>query len=188
MSERAVAIHPNNGDVHNELGFLLMLSGDHTAAARHLRESIRLDPGFYPKYLNLATTEYLDGDHNAAKENLDRAMQIMAPGTTFRVDYLAYLYGLLGETEQAENLLAQQGDLLEDPQSLSWETLGWAVLGTRDKERALRVWTNTVDAYLLENRPVSLGRISRFRANWLNDPMLEQPEFLELRRRLGFQG
>lgn len=186
MSERAVKIDPNDNNLHGQFGFLLMLSGDLAAAAKHQREAIRLNPGIYETYLNLATTEYLIGNHNAAMENLDRAMRIMAPGVTFRVDYLAYLYGLLGETEQAEKLLAQHGDLLEDPLSFSWETLGWAVLGTRDKERALRVWTNTVDGYLLEDRPISLGRISRFKSNWLNDPMLEQPEFLELRRRLGF--
>ena len=186
--QRVIALQPNDDAIHSEFGFLLLLSGDLAAAARHMRESIRLDPGVYTKYLNLAITEYLNGDHDAAKDNLDHALQIMAAGNTFRVDYLAYLYGLLGETEQAEKLLARQGNPLEDPGSLSWETLGWAILGTRDKERALRVWATTVDGYLLENRPISLGRISRFRANWLNDSMLEQPEFLELRRRLGFQG
>jgi hypothetical protein len=66
--------------------------------------------------------------------------------------------------------------------------LGWAVLGTGDKERALRDWTITIDGYLEENLRVAPGRMSRFRDNWLDDPMLEEPEFLELRRRLGFDG
>lgn len=48
----------------------------------------------------------------------------------------------------------------------------------------MREWTVTVIGYLDEDRPVSPGRIGRFRDNWLNDPLLEEPEFLELRRRL----
>ena len=186
--ERALPIDPNDASLTSRLGFILLRARDYPAAAKHIREGIRLDPGIYQSYFQLAAVEFLSGNPSVAKENLDHAMQIMESGNTFRVDYLAYLYGLLGETEQAEKLLARQGDPLEDPGSLSWETLGWAVLGTRDKERALRVWTTTVDGYLLENRAISLGRISRFRSNWLSDPVLEQPEFLELRRRLGFQG
>jgi hypothetical protein len=64
----------------------------------------------------------------------------------------------------------------------------WAVLGTRDKERSLQAWTKTIDGYLEQNLPVSPRRIHRFRDNWLDDPMLEEPEFVELRRRLGYEG
>ncbi len=67
-------------------------------------------------------------------------------------------------------------------------TLSWAILGTRDKERALEEWQSVIDGYINDGMPVSPGRIHRFRDNWLNDPMLEEPEFLELRRRLGFEG
>lgn len=186
--KRAVAIEPNNELVHAQLGFLFMRSGEQAAAIEQFEQAIMLDPGIYVAYLDLATAEYLAGDRNAAMENLDRTIQIKSPGATFRADYIAYLYGLLGETEHAFNFLAQQGELLEDPQADGWETLGWAALGTRDKELALRVWTATVDGYLNDDLPVALGRISRLRDNWLNDPMLEGPEFLELRRRLGFKG
>jgi tetratricopeptide (TPR) repeat protein len=186
--KRAVAIVPNSGRVQAQLGFLFMRSGEQAAAIRQFEQAIALDPAIYTNYLDLATAEYLYGDRNAAMVNLDRTIQIKSPGATFRADYIAYLYGLLGETEHAIEFLAQQGELLEDPQADGWETLGWAALGTRDKELALRVWTATVDGYLNDDLPVALGRISRFRDNWLNDPMLEEPEFLELRRRLGYEG
>ncbi len=187
IGQRTIVVAPTANN-HSNLGFIYMRAGDLAEAAKYFQEANRLDPGVYINYLNLATTEYLNGNPGVAKVNLDRATQLMAPGATFRVDYMAYLYGLLGETGQAESLIAQQGDPLEDPGSLSWETLGWAILGTRNKELALHVWTSTVDGYLNDDRPVSLGRITRLRDNWLNDPMLEEPEFLELRRRLGFKG
>ena len=128
------------------------------------------------------------GVHWSAKENLDRAMQIMESGATTRVGYVAHLYGLIGEPDQAAKLLARLEAINSNRQRESRLDLSWAVLGTRDKERAFREWTTTVIGYLQENRPVSPGRISRFRDNWLNDPIHEQPEFLELRKRLGFSG
>jgi len=188
FAKRAVAAEPNAAFIHNQLGFLLMRAGDPTAAAEHFRESTRLDPGIFINYMNLASAQYLVGDHSAAKENLDFALQIMRSDATFRVDYLVYLYGLIGEPEQAVDMLAKQGASTEDPQSDVWETLGWAVLGTRNRDNALRVWTATIDGYLNDDQPVSLGRITRFRDNWLNDPILDEPEFAELRRRLGFRG
>jgi len=188
FAKRAVAAEPGTSFIHDQLGFLLLRAGDPAAAVEHFREAIRLDPGIYLNYMDLANAEYLTGDHSAAKENLDIALQIMRSGVTFRVDYLAYLYGLIGEPEQAVDLLAKQGASTEDPQSDVWETLGWAVLGTRDRDNALRVWTATIDGYLNDDQPVSLGRITRFRDNWLNDPILEEPEFLELRRQVGFEG
>ena len=99
-----------------------------------------------------------------------------------------YLYGLLGEPDKAANLLARLEELNTDRPRDNQLPLGWAVLGTGDKERSLLEWTITVNGYLEENRRVSPGRISRFRDNWLDDPMLEEPEFVELRRRLGFSG
>jgi len=186
--KRAVAIDPNDPGVHGALGFIYLRAGDLAEATPYLREAIRLDPGDYSAYLNLATVEYLNGNLSAAREKLDRAVQIMASGATFRVGYLAYLYGLLGDPDQAAKLLAQFEELNSARQRDVQLPLGWAILGTGDTERALRDWTITVNGYLDENRRVAPGRISRFRDNWLNDPILEQPEFLELRRRLGFSG
>jgi tetratricopeptide (TPR) repeat protein len=186
--KRAVAIDPNEADFHEALGFIYLRAGDLPAAAKHIREGIRLDPGIYRSYFHLAAVEYLSGNLGVAKENLDRAVRIMESVATARVGYMAHLYGLLGEPDQAAKLLARLEKINSGRQRESRLDLGWAVLGTRDKERALRDWTITIDGYLEENRPVSPGRISRFRDNWLNDPMLEEPEFLELRRRLGFSG
>ena len=193
IGQRAIAVDPDGelpcscGGIHGRIGFLYLRAGDLAAAARHLREAIRLQPGNYLLYLDQASVDYLNGDRSAAKENSDRAAETMSSDTTFRVGYLAHLYGLLGESDQSAELLARNEEIIGDPQRNNWRSIGWAVLGTRDKEEALREWTMTVDGYIDDDQPVSPGRISRFRDNWLNDPMLEEPEFLELRRRLGFK-
>lgn len=187
IGKRTVAIDPSNASFHGRLGYILLNAGDLPAAVMHLREAIRLDSSVYMNYFELATAGYLSDDRSAARESLDHAVRVMESGATFRVGYLAYLYGLLDEPEQAAKLLAQYEESLGGPEGKKWRPLGWALLGTGDNERALRDWTRTVDGYLEENQPVSRGRISRFRDNWLNDPMLEQAEFLQLRRRLGFR-
>lgn len=184
---RAVAIDPTASLSQRRLGFVLMRAGDLAGAAEYVDREIKLDPiTYYEPYLDLAMIEFLGGNYGAAEENLDRAMRIMSPNAIFRVDYVAYLYGLLGNTELAEDLMARFEEVYGEEERQAGRTLGWGVLGTRDKKRALREWTITVDGYLLEDWPVSPGRITRFRDNWLNDPMLEEPEFLELRGRLGF--
>ena len=187
IGKLTVAIDPSNASFHGRLGYIFLNAGDLQGAAAHLREAIRLDPGVYTNYFELATVGFLSGNNCSARENLNRAAQVMASGATFRVGYIAYLYGLLGEPHQAAKLLAQYEESLGDPERENWRPIGWAILGTRDKERALLEWTMTVDGYLQENQPVSRGRMSLFRDNWLNDPMLEQAEFLQLRRRLGFR-
>ena len=104
------------------------------------------------------------------------------------MDYIAHLYGLLGDVATAGKLLARFEELYGSSERAAGRTLGYAYLGVRDRERALGDWTQTVDGYLQDGWPVSPGRISRFRDNWLNDPILDEPEFLELRRRLGYEG
>lgn len=188
LSQRAIAIDPNDSRLHRRLGFIYLRAGDLTNAARHYRELLSLVPGTYDNYIDLAIIAYLDGDPDIAREHLDHAAQMMSLGETFRVHYLAYLYGLLGDTDQASIHLVRLERLIAEREGEIWPPLGWAALGTRDKERALQDWTITIEGYIENNRRVSPGNISRFIHNWLNDPMLEEPEFLELRRRLGYDG
>jgi len=189
LSRRAIAIDPTVEVFHNWFGFVLMRAGDLAGAAEQMREAIEINPvDYHTGYLDLAMVDYLDGKPVAAKANLDRAVQILSSRAVFRVDYVAYLYGLLGQSDQAEKMLGRLEDMYGEAERQVGRNFGWAVLGTRDKERALREWAITIDGYVEDDQPVSPGRISRFRDNFLNDPMLEEPEFLELRRRLGFKG
>jgi TolB-like protein/Flp pilus assembly protein TadD len=186
LLKRSVAIDPTSADANFRLGYVLMLSGDLSSASTYLSKALSVEPN-YANLLNMATFQYLDGNHASALDNLNRALQLMSSRAVFRVDYLAYLYGLLGEPAKAAELVAHFQEIFGDKERQAGRTLGWGILGTRDKDRALREWTDTVNAYIDDDQPVSPGRISRFRENWLNDPMLEEPEFLELRRRLGFK-
>jgi len=189
MGRRAAAIEPNHSFINRNLAGIYLFAGEWAAAASEIRALIRRTPDSYEPYADLATTEYLLGNRDSARENLDRAVNNMPPlAATGRVDRVAYLYGLLGDIEMAESLLARLEAVMVETDGRAPQFLGWSVLGTRDRERSLQEWTRMIDGYIEGGQPASLGRITRFRDNLLNDPMLEEPEFLELRRRLGFKG
>jgi len=188
LGARAIETDPNDSFVHHNVARINLRTGDLAAAARSAREEIRLSPDNHRSYLDLGLIEYLDENPIQAREQLDKAVNLMSSGAIFRVHEIAYLYGLLGDTKQATALLARLEQLNQDRQDENWRPLAWAVLGTRERERALREWTITVNGYIEENRPVRPDDIGNFKNNWLNDPLLEEPEFLELRRRLGFKG
>jgi hypothetical protein len=104
---------------------------------------------------------------------------------------------VLGLEDKVVEQLTQLDRLIDGPIIEDWQRSGWIILGLRDKERALRYWTTMINDYLSENARNALvlfrykdlnSGINRFKDNWLNDPMLEESEFLELRRRLGFTG
>jgi TolB-like protein/Tfp pilus assembly protein PilF len=184
---RAVAIDPTSAMAHRRLAAVFIRTGNISEAMDHLNEAIEINPaGTHEPYVELAIAHYLAGDPDSARSSLDRAMQVMSSGATYRVDYIAYVYGLLGDIEVANDMVTSVTETAQ--QSQGDENIGWGLLGTRDKDRALEYWAIVVDKYINEGRPVSSGRISRFRDNWLNDPILEEPEFLQLRRRLGYEG
>jgi TolB-like protein/Flp pilus assembly protein TadD len=187
--QRAIDIDPTRAIPHLRLGFVLMRAGRYAEAIASMEEAIEIDPVTQHQfYIDLAIALFLKGDSASATQNLDRAVDMLAEREVFRVDYIAYVYGLLGETGKAEKLVARFESIFTDADFEAGRTLGWGYLGTRDKARALADWSRTVERYIDEGEPVSPGRISRFRDNWLDDPMLEEPEFLELRRRLGYEG
>ncbi|MDH3692257.1 MAG: tetratricopeptide repeat protein, partial [Gammaproteobacteria bacterium] len=188
LGKRAAAIDPTSDFVHWRVGFIYLRAGHLEQASKHLEEAIEINPMLDSSHLDLAFAEYLKGDKAAAKQRLDRAVAVQNPSTTFRVDYIPYLYGLIGDLDTAANQLKRVEELLSARGLLGTGRLAWGVLGVRDKERALAEWTTVINGYLNGGRPFSPSRVSRFRDNWLNDPMLEEPEFLELRRRLGFKG
>ena len=188
LGKRAAAIDPTSDFVHWRVGLIYLRAGHLEQASKHLEEAIEINPMFDSTHLDLAFAEYLKGDKAAAKQRLDRAVAVQNPSTTFRVDYIPYLYGLIGDLDTAAIQLKRVEELLSARGLPGTGRLAWGVLGVRDKERALAEWTTVINGYLNGGRPFSPSRVSRFRDNWLSDPILEEPEFVELRRQLGYKG
>jgi predicted Zn-dependent protease len=95
---------------------------------------------------------------------------------------LAYAYALAQRPDDARRVFDRVMRLSADRRvgPLSW---AWAYLAVGDQERALE-WLNTA----ARDRAPDEGSFFRnnFKRNSAGDPVLEQPEFVEVRSRLGF--
>jgi len=186
LGERAITIDPRDFTLHDRLGHVYLAAADFPAAAISAREAISVEPGAAAPYWTLAASEFLIGDTAAARDHLNTGERIWQPAPVWGLAYMAYLYGLLGEHDQAARLVAR----FDDPTELLARDrayLPYAILGTGDTERARQEWNDLIDGYLEEGLPAGESVIYGFRTNELRDPVLSQPEFIELRRRLGFR-
>jgi len=88
-------------DVHYMLGVLLERKNDTAAAARSLREALRINPGYAEAMLALANVYELAGDFDRSREIAERARKVAQPSA-----------GVLDATTRGKlaNLQAQLGD------------------------------------------------------------------------------
>ncbi|MCZ6498446.1 MAG: tetratricopeptide repeat protein, partial [Gammaproteobacteria bacterium] len=184
FGKRAIAIDPEDFAHHDRLGIVYLTAGDSPAAAGQFRLGININPAAGSGYMLLATAEAANGNTAGARDNLNRALQIWQPTPVWGKVSMAYLYGRLGDPDQAARLVAQLDDSIFDPLD---PDRAFALLGTGDREGALREWTDLVNSYLEEGLPADPGPINEFKVNWSRDPVLDQPEFVEVRSRLGFR-
>ncbi len=187
VGNQAIAIDPEDFAHHDRLGIVYMLSRDFPAAARQFRQGIDVNSAAGSAHMFLAATEFASGNTARAMNNLNHAAQIWQPTPVFGLAGMAYLYGRLGEPDQAARLAAELDDLAIDRLNPSQAQLPWATLGTGNREGALREWTDLVDGYLEEGLPADPSPILNFKTNFLLDPILDQPEFVEVRSRLEFR-
>ena len=93
-----------------------------------------------------------------------------------------YGYGLLGQTEDAQRALRRlrQQATTRYVDSPRW---AWAYLGIGDYQEALNQLNAAADN---PERIQYLLALNYIRVNFWRDPMLEEPEFVEVRNRLPF--
>ena len=95
---------------------------------------------------------------------------------------LVYGYGLIGREDDA---LRTFGELQALAAERTIAPVGWvlAYLGIDDTDQAL-VWLNAEAERLVASDNQDTARI---KSNAYSDPILDQPEFVEVRSRLGFR-
>jgi TolB-like protein/DNA-binding winged helix-turn-helix (wHTH) protein len=179
LIERAERVDPNNLRVSE----LLALGGERDAAGEAARRAAERDPTNPLARLYLGYLEILRGDIPAARDHLRLAEQLLGaqPRGMLRAAqlYLAYGYGRVGLTGDAQRLVEQHPADAWVPR-IAWV---YGYLGAGDLERA-HEWASRV----AENGLLPAINWERaFMLNLLDDPVLEQPEFLALRRQLGYR-
>lgn len=124
------------------------------------------------------------GNNAAALESTERAEALWSAPPSWALGTLAYFYGRLGDPAKAERY-AQALDAMAaaSEQEVGLQNELEVALGLGDTDRARRLLTDIVetcpDACNMEP-----GYALRFKANWLDDPILAEPEFVDLRSRI----
>ena len=179
--ERITALDPKNSNRYDGFGQTLIWAGRHSEAVEVLQKCLvlnALDSGCSRK---LAMAEFGRGDLDAALDELRRLEvrygQGRGPGTWVN---MIYGYGLLGQPNDARRAFESLENLAADRYV---DPVIWAVahMGVGNYDEAFRLLNIVVENPDL----VQIGWwLANIRYNFWSDPVLEQPDWLEMRTRL----
>jgi tetratricopeptide (TPR) repeat protein len=179
--ERAVELDPNNGDGYFFLGGSLMWAGRYEDASETLRDCLEIDPRQAICSLFLSHSEFVLGSRETALDALTLGESLL-PGDGAngpRAD-VVYGYGLLGQREDAQRAFEFVTELSAD-QYVDPVVWAWAYMGMGDYDEALIRLNAAAENPQLITDPIAALFT---RLNFWSDPVLEQPEWVEVRNKL----
>ena len=137
--------------------------------------------------MHSAVAEVISGNKEAALNALRIGEQIAGPNPRAGVlSQAAYAYGRAGHLEDAQRMSARIEKLATEPHGPTvWSyNRAEAYLGIGDQESALKILQAMADNPGPHNGHYTY--IAILARNLYSDPVLDQPEFVEVRKRLGF--
>ena len=178
-ASRAVALDPNGVPPIRSLIEANLIAGRFNSAADAARRYIELRPAEEYAYFTLAEVEGILGDPDEALRSLEIAEQIgsgRGPGHLARA---AEIYSRLGRTDDAMRLFSELESLSPSPSQAAIANLA---VGNVDESLRLFREASQNELPLPGRLIIVLAKINAW-----NDPILDQPEFLQVRNALGFQ-
>ncbi len=183
LGQRAVELDPNNSDLWQRLGVVYLMTGQRDAALSAIEKAIAANPANAVSYIMQAPDLVAQGRTADALAGL-RTVELLAgdslPG--FSLGQLAVAYALSGSAVDARRIFDQIAAMAEEKRigAFSW---AFAYLAIGDQAAALATLNDAAENKVPDEGAIFLPFI---RNNTYNVPMLEQPEFVEVRQRLGF--
>ncbi|MGD8808685.1 MAG: hypothetical protein PVG24_03715, partial [Gammaproteobacteria bacterium] len=181
LGEKAHSLDPGNAWVNAFLGNTLHAAGKFRESITLHEKAARENPASSMPYLLQAIPQHALGDDGRAFQALKIAEELMpaeaVPGVR---GHIAYGYANVGREEEGKRLWSEveqtMGDLFYDPALWVWIN---RIKG--DRAGALEALRKAVEEP--QYRQEIFLRTFLKQNNW-HDPMLEEPEFVELRKRL----
>ena len=177
LARRVIDLSPGPEQIQ-VIGETYMFSGDLDTAIAIAQEAVNTSPADAGAYFNLAEKQAVRGNHEAALENLQIWEQLGYSGAPGERARGAQLYSHLGRKEDAERLFVQQQEM---PASDAQNAL--AFFAIKDYGESLRLLRAAAESQYPEPGDTLTILV---KVNIWNDPILNQPDFVEVRRRLGF--
>lgn len=178
MAQRAVVLAPGDPACHYLLAHTLVFAGRPAAAADSVRRSISLTSSSGKYHLLLGEIEFLLGDDDAAKSDLEISEQLSDLNSASMEDMsiLIYAYSRLGLKKDSLRVFDRFNNRVSAGEFVSTSALALAYLA---------IGTNNVTFDLLNRSPnEGINPLQHIKSNILNDPVLETSRFQELRRRM----
>jgi tetratricopeptide (TPR) repeat protein len=182
MCREALELDPANAEAHQLLSFCYETAGQIDNAATSIRDAIKLRPTYSNYYRHLVRREIALGHHTEAAKVLQLTERLGAAidEPAFDAD-LCYFYGRLGEGNAAEAAFSRLAQHTERIGEGNWAL---AYLGLLDREKALQHIAAAVAKVETWQEDDGFWSLNIVRTNCANDPILNEPEFVELRKRL----
>jgi DNA-binding winged helix-turn-helix (wHTH) protein/Flp pilus assembly protein TadD len=176
-------LDPGHGQLR--LSFSLLWAGEYDAAADAMEKTIELLPGSSGGHFGLGWAELLRGNSAEALEKVRFTRQIVGDNSFLSPSQLsvsAYTYRRLGNHEDAMKYF-REVEAMAANYNVGSATWALAYLAIGDQDKSLEWLTRAA-----ENRMPDEGFSVMWliRRNLLEDPILEQTEFADVRSRLGF--
>jgi tetratricopeptide (TPR) repeat protein len=183
-AEQVATLSPLDWVGQWSLGIVLNYAGRYDEAVAALRESIAMAPAVAVQHPWLASTEIARGNAAAARQEylLTEALLGDDRPVLYLLD-LAHGYGRIGDRERAQRLYDEIVRVAADQEIGAG---GWALasMAVGDYAEALR-WLNVgADKAVRHELDAGMFSLMNLKLNFTNDPVLERPEFVEVRSRL----
>ena len=188
LARQAIRLNPGQPESFGILGIAHAHAKDYQEAARNLRIAIAAETPADAVYRGwLIMTELARGDAARALAELEELERLIGASTQpllFGGTGTSYPRALLGETAPAEQALEELVQRATDGAAISAGQWALAYVAVRDETRALE-WLEAA-AKSARNHEVDAAffNLMTIKMNVYNDPLLEQPEFVDVRSRI----
>jgi len=178
LAQRVLELAPYAFSTYDLLGGALKGVGDVAGATDVYRQGIKIAPSYVGIRRNLGMMEMILGNDTEAIKQLRLAEPSSGESSLpFSMARIAYSYSRLGHQEDAVRLVNLIEAKIADGRYVrpGDRALSYLAIGEIDKAY------NILD----QNPNEGIMSLKEIKSNILNDPILEQPRFVELRKRIG---
>ncbi len=183
LGQRAAAVDPDIGlvaSLFGNVGSPYFWAGDFDRAARDYEQAVTTRGDDLILYFHLSEIETARGNYDRAIEYVRLVQELGATFGQGGLARMAYVSSLAGYPDDAAQLVARTAGRATPP-SATQRAVAQLALGNADE--ALELFEEAANFQL----PSAGATITiLIKNNMFNDPVLERPEFVEVRNRLGF--
>lgn len=182
---RQVTLSPLDWLTHFTHGIIRNYARDYEAASAQFREGIGLSPTLPLQHSWLAISEAALGNTRQAREALELAEGLLGENrVVISLLDIAYGYGRIGDTDDARRLFDEISAAAHGGADIGTGGRALMHLAIRDTEQALD-WLERAAEKASRNEPdAGYFTLMNIKMNYAGDPILERPEFVDVRNRL----